>query len=327
MDKILVSIIIPSFNSQPTIKMTVLSCLQQNFKQLEIIIVDDHSQDKSTEIIQSLIKSDPRVKLLTNPQKGAQTARNYGLSTSKGNYIKFLDADDMISPDLIQNQVNMLHGHPEHISHCKWAHFDKKPADCQYQQQRTDQSYKSAEDFLTDLWRGNMYPLHSWLIPRELLKDNCLWDETLIQNQDGEFFARLTSKAKGILFSSGTAFYRKPKSGHTSSKKGIPQAISQICALHSYRKICLKLGDPPNLVRAYNYQVFCVAYRIATTFEEAPALPAALSLFASTAGPPVPRYPTALMTIMTKVIGVRSSLKFRCWLTKVLWRNSSTSRG
>lgn len=92
------SIIIPTYNRSEFIKLSVDSILSQNFEDLEIIIVDDGSEDDTEEVIKTVI--DPRIKYLktTNRERGA--ARNYGLTFSKGEYIDFFDSDDVFLPCL-----------------------------------------------------------------------------------------------------------------------------------------------------------------------------------------------------------------------------------
>ncbi len=99
----LVSIIIPVYNAERYIADAIHSAVNQTFKELEFIIVDDGSNDSSPDIIQSI--SDPRIILISQRNKGGSAARNRGLEMAKGEYIKFLDADDILLPDAIKKQL------------------------------------------------------------------------------------------------------------------------------------------------------------------------------------------------------------------------------
>ena len=98
-----VSIIIPVFNTSKYLKKSILSCINQDFKHIEIIIIDDKSTDNSLEIIESF--SDPRIKLIKNNQNlGTFLARKEGIKAASGEYIIFLDSDDY----LLENSVSLL---------------------------------------------------------------------------------------------------------------------------------------------------------------------------------------------------------------------------
>lgn len=99
----LVSIIIPVYNTERYIADAIHSAINQTFKELEVIIVDDGSNDSSPDIIQSI--SDPRIIFISQRNKGGSAARNRGLEMAKGEYIKFLDADDILLPDAIEKQL------------------------------------------------------------------------------------------------------------------------------------------------------------------------------------------------------------------------------
>jgi len=99
----LVSIIIPVYNSERYVADAIHSAINQSYKELEIIIVDDGSNDSSPDIIQSI--NDPRIIRINQRNKGGSAARNRGLEIAKGKFIKFLDADDILLPDAIERQL------------------------------------------------------------------------------------------------------------------------------------------------------------------------------------------------------------------------------
>ena len=117
----LVSIIIPVFNSEKYIGATIASAVEQTWPNKEIIVVDDGSTDKSLEIAEKL--KDSFIKVFSQENKGASVARNKGLKEAKGEYIQFLDADDLLSPDKIEGQLNALKGSITHLALCKTKYF------------------------------------------------------------------------------------------------------------------------------------------------------------------------------------------------------------
>lgn len=109
--KDLVSIIVPVYNADKYIEMTVSTVLAQTYDNWELLLVDDGSTDKSGEIIARLAKEDEtgRVKVLLPKEHGtAAGARNYGLKHAVGRYIAFLDADDLWSEDKLEKQMKFM---------------------------------------------------------------------------------------------------------------------------------------------------------------------------------------------------------------------------
>lgn len=107
----LISIIIPTFNRGYLIKETLDSIINQNYKNWECIVVDDGSEDNTKEIISTYLKKDIRIKYLTRPNniiKGVSSCRNYGLKYAKGEYINFIDSDDIIDIDHLNFHAEIL---------------------------------------------------------------------------------------------------------------------------------------------------------------------------------------------------------------------------
>lgn len=98
----LISVIIPVFNVEKYLNRCVASILSQDYKKLEIILVDDGSTDTSGEICDKLATQDKRIVVLHKKNEGAGVARNYGLDVSKGQYIFFCDSDDYIADGIIR---------------------------------------------------------------------------------------------------------------------------------------------------------------------------------------------------------------------------------
>lgn len=104
----LVSVIIPVYNSEKYICDCILSVQEQSFSDIEILIVDDGSEDESMEICRKLNKTDQRIHMLFQNHKGVSSARNRGIREAKGKYLFFLDSDDMIHPELLGTLYKLL---------------------------------------------------------------------------------------------------------------------------------------------------------------------------------------------------------------------------
>ena len=101
----LVSVIIPAYNSEETIERAVWSVLDQDYGNLEVIVVDDGSADDTSEIVHELMEEDDRVRLLRKPNGGVSAARNDGIRAAFGEWFVTLDADDYIDQGMIRRLV------------------------------------------------------------------------------------------------------------------------------------------------------------------------------------------------------------------------------
>ena len=102
----LVSVVIPAYNAEKTLARTLQSVLSQTESSLQVIVVDDGSQDSTLSIARSFVEKDSRVTAVSIPPTGVSAARNRGISLSEGKYIRFVDADDTLPPDSMELMVS-----------------------------------------------------------------------------------------------------------------------------------------------------------------------------------------------------------------------------
>jgi glycosyltransferase involved in cell wall biosynthesis len=237
-NKPLVSIIIPVFNAEKYLGETINSAIDQTWENMEIIIIDDGSTDNSLTIAKQF--SCENVKVYTQENKGASVARNNGLSKARGEYIQFLDADDILSADKIEGQMNCLNGSGTHLALCRVVHFDDGAN--YLESVLTDEVWFCADsndpvDFLLKLHAGNeimpgygsMIQPNSWLTPMALIEKAGPWNEFRCPDDDGEFFCRVILASEGIKYSTvGTNYYRKFKHINTLSAQKSLQAYENI---------------------------------------------------------------------------------------------------
>ena len=228
----LVSIIIPVFNSENWIDSTIRSALSQTWKNKEIIIIDDGSTDNSFEIIKHYENSN--VKIIKQENKGASAARNLGLDYAQGDYIQWLDSDDILAPDKISTQLENCEFKfdPKTLLSSAWGYFYHR--------------LKSVKLNQTPLWK-DLYPidwikLHinsqyfmadcSWLVSRELTTLAGKWNEDLSYNDDGEYFCRVISKCESIKFEEDAlSYYRKGNLESLSRSISVSQKAFQSLSL------------------------------------------------------------------------------------------------
>lgn len=104
----LVSIIVPVYNVEKYVEQCILSLLNQTYRNIEIIAVNDGSKDESPQKILDLAKKDKRIKLLNQENKGVSATRNNGLNSADGDFIIFVDADDYLKEDFVEYMLNLI---------------------------------------------------------------------------------------------------------------------------------------------------------------------------------------------------------------------------
>ena len=116
----IVSIIIPVYNAGEYLAETLDSVLSQTYSNLEIILVDDGSTDGSGEYCDRIKESDCRIKVFHKENGGAAEARNYALERVNGDYVVFIDSDDLVKPDYIENMVRAAEKWNAQLVVCRW---------------------------------------------------------------------------------------------------------------------------------------------------------------------------------------------------------------
>jgi glycosyltransferase involved in cell wall biosynthesis len=214
----LVSIIIPLYNAEKYIAATIQSALDQTWPNKEIIIINDGSTDNSLLVARQF--TNENVKVLSQENKGASIARNYGLAEAKGEYIQFLDADDLLSSNKIEAQMNKLIGHYGYVGLCVTMHFQDGEDPLSYEADHTWMAAGSDDpaDFLIKLYGadligpeyGSMVQPNAWLTPKALIDRAGPWNEMRCPDDDGEFFCRVLLAGNGVKYANDAVnYYRK----------------------------------------------------------------------------------------------------------------------
>lgn len=129
----LVSIIVPVFNVEPYIHRCINSILYQTYTDFELILVDDGSTDKSGSICDEYSSKDPRVKVIHNLNGGQSRARNAGIDFARGTFLSFIDADDYISPEMVETICGLAVKYDADIAECGYISvFNDKEVVCEF---------------------------------------------------------------------------------------------------------------------------------------------------------------------------------------------------
>jgi O-antigen biosynthesis protein len=202
----LVSIITPCYNAAPFVAETIESVAAQTYPHIEHIVVDDGSTDGSWEVIQRYADRITAVRLEQN--RGGSHARNRGAALARGEFLMFLDADDLISPDAMEALVDTVRERPGHIAFCSWHRLRevngtwvKAPAELSLPGPDADH----LGGWLTGIW----VPPCAVLWRRDAYERTDGWDEELVANQDGDIIMRAIALGGRLTpAAGGEAYYR-----------------------------------------------------------------------------------------------------------------------
>jgi len=229
-----ISILIPLYNSEEYIAETIDSCLNQTYDNIEIIIVDDGSTDSSLKIARQYEKEHKNIKVEAQQNSGAPVARNRAFELSKGDYIQYIDADDLMEPDKIRLQVEVLKTTDARaLAFGRFGIFKKNIKNVIWKDLPVNKNYDDPKQFLVELWAsGRAAITHLWLIPRILVEESGGWNERLAKNQDGDFFARIIFNASKIIFVNDSICYYRKDNKNSISKQVSRKALE--ATLHSF---------------------------------------------------------------------------------------------
>lgn len=204
-NKPLVSVIIPSYNYGQFIG-TTLKCLQaQTFGNWECLVIDDGSTDNTAEVVARFTKADPRIKFFRQQNRRQAAARNHGLAQMTGDYVQFLDADDLIEHQKFEQQVAYLENHPDvDIIYGSVRYFrSETPSERLYTSWGDDKPWMPevsgrGKKVLAALVERNIMVINSPLIRRDVIDRVGCFDEELTPAEDWDYWMRCA--AAGVTF-------------------------------------------------------------------------------------------------------------------------------
>ena len=196
----LVSILIPAYNSERWLGDTIESALAQSWPRKEIIIVDDGSKDQTLHVAKRLASK--TVQVVTQPNQGASAARNTAYRLCQGDYMQWLDADDLLEPDKIEKQVRQADqcASRRTLLSGAWAHFMYRTRKARFLESRLWCDLTPLEWMLRKMGEHLQMQTDNWLVSRELSDAVGPWDVRLWRDNDGEYFSRVMLAADGIRF-------------------------------------------------------------------------------------------------------------------------------
>lgn len=220
---VVISVIIPAYNAEKTIRETAESVLSQSFRDLELIIINDGSTDKTVEVVSGL--ADERIHLFSYPNAGPQRSRNRGIEKAAGDYISFLDADDLWTTDKLESQLTALQENPTCAVAYSWTDFIDESGN----RLPGGQRFSFANDVYEQFFLGNFLGSGSNpLIRKDALLTVGPFDESVIAAQDWEMWIRLAAQYHFAVVPKPQVLYRRSFGSWSSNLKRQEQGCKQV---------------------------------------------------------------------------------------------------
>lgn len=208
--KPLVSILIPAYNAQNWVAETIKSALAQTWPNIEIVIVDDGSTDQTLSVVKGF--ESKQVIVSSQANQGAAATRNTAFSLCHGDYIQWLDADDLIAPDKIEQQMSALSrakGKRTLLSSA-YGSFFFRPSHAKFKPSPLWQDLSPADWLIGKMSHGCHMQTATWLVSREITEAAGPWNTQLLGDDDGEYFCRAIRASDEIIFErKAKVYYRE----------------------------------------------------------------------------------------------------------------------
>lgn len=251
----LLSIIVPVYNVEAYVASCLDSLLEQDYRNIEIILIDDGSKDSSYQICQAYAERDARIKLYQQENQGLSVTRNNGLKYAKGELITFLDSDDEVLPDTYNAAIQMLMSQAD-CDHVQFPLFKEVGTDRSY---RVDNNYAPilGMDAMLSNWVIDRHI--SWIVCNKIYRVELLRQLSFIPGiyfEDNIYISQMLKRSKGICFSDigGYLYYARPGSiTNTHTTRHYLDMIRVHIMIHQ------ELGKSKALASARGYMAYMIA--------------------------------------------------------------------
>ncbi len=253
-----ISIIIPTYNAELTIVETIKSVQQQTFSDFELIVIDDGSRDRTLELIDSI--ADQRIRLFSYENGGVVVARNRGISHATGEFIAFLDHDDLWTPDKLELQLAALQQHQEAGVAYSWSLF--------FTDEKRESFYADEPIF----FEGNVYEqflvknfiisASNPLIRKQAIESVGELDTSVPGADDWDYWIRLAAQCRFVVVPKPQLLYRQSSQAQSCNVEMMEKSILLVIE-KAFQSAPLELQYLKNksLSYAYNYLAGMYLYR------------------------------------------------------------------
>lgn len=237
-DNELISIIVPVYNSEVYLKKCLDSLINQTYKNIEIVIVDDGSSDNSNNICNQYAKKNTKISITRTENHGVSHARNIGIDKCKGKYIVFVDSDDYISNDMIEKLHNVVVKEKADIAMCDIVKVDEKYNQI-FETKNKDKKILSNSEYMYNIFDFDYsygYPINKIYI-KELFK-KVKFNENVHFMEDFTFVCDIINNSKKIVYIPDKMYYylqRKDSAIHSNfNEKWLSRIDTQKYIIDNY---------------------------------------------------------------------------------------------
>ena len=314
----LVSILIPAYNAESWVSSTIASALAQTWSRIEVIVVDDGSTDGTLSAARRFASK--KVAVVSQPNQGAAAARNRALSMCQGDYIQWLDADDLLAPDKISRQFEAVGPRPDRriLLSSPWAHFLFRTRKARFRASPLWSDLTPLEWLLRKMEHNAHMQPATWLVSRELTEAAGPWDTRLTLDDDGEYFGRVLTASAGTRFVSGArTYYRITGSGSLSYIGQDDRKLDSQCL-----SCLLQVSSVLSLDESVRSHAACVKYlqKYVTMFFRRPDLIQRIDRVSrELGGHLVPPRPSPRYAWIHGLFGLEAAMKSQRWYNSVKW--------
>jgi hypothetical protein len=245
--KPLVSVLIPAFNAEKWIADTLRSALAQTWPHKEIIVIDDGSRDRTLTIARQFEPQGVRVAVQSH--QGAAAARNRAFSLSHGEYIQWLDADDLLAPQKIELQLKAAErfDDPRILLSCSWGRFLHRRSAAKFLPSPLWADLTPTDWLVASMGQNLYMPPMTWLTSRDLTLAAGPWNTDMHVDDDGEYFCRVLMASNGVRFvPQAAAYYRATGAGSLSQIGTSDRKLTALMkSMHLHVGYLLSLEDSP----------------------------------------------------------------------------------
>lgn len=237
-----ISVVMPTYNGETYIERTLESVFMQSELPFEIIIVDDGSQDKTVDVIKKYMKSNlqayDKIKIREQQNLGAGAARNTGIHYAEGNWIMFLDSDDLWEKDKIKIIKEVIEKNPgmNVVTHNE---YEMAENDFEHRRLiRRNINYHENENLFLQVYQGNIFSTSCMTIRKDILLKAGGFDETLLSAQDYDLWIRVMQYGNIIYLKDALATYVVRKGNITGNTYR-----RYLCEMKICRKYAISLKE------------------------------------------------------------------------------------
>ncbi len=234
-----ISVIVPIYKAENYLRRCLDSIICQKLQEIEIILVDDSSPDKSLAICKEYAQKDNRIKVISNKKRGLSSARNAGLDIATGEFISFVDADDWIEPEMMECLLKLMDGQNMYISSCGHSRDDTK-GNTLFVKIKEPRQFLNREEalsikYLDSFSWGKLFP--AWLFRAEQNDEPVIrFDESIHHSEDLLFNCECMTNVKGFIYDTEPYYHYIQ---HSASLRHVPFNEKQFSALDARLKVII----------------------------------------------------------------------------------------